>query len=70
MAASATARARPGRLPLWVWPAAGLLVALALLVGYDQSLWLTSAHSTLATANSYAHEFFHDGRHLLGFPCH
>jgi len=21
-------------------------------------------------ANNYLHEFFHDGRHLLGLPCH
>ena len=21
-------------------------------------------------AGSYVHEFVHDGRHLLGFPCH
>jgi len=24
----------------------------------------------LSSANNYVHEFFHDGRHLLGLPCH
>ncbi|MEH2699146.1 CbtB-domain containing protein [Rhizobium leguminosarum] len=26
--------------------------------------------ATALVSGSYVHEFVHDGRHLLGFPCH
>jgi hypothetical protein len=42
----------------------GLLLLLALyFVGAEQG-------ATSLISNSYVHEFVHDGRHLLGFPCH
>jgi hypothetical protein len=42
----------------------GLLCLLALyFVGAEQGA--TSIFSSM-----YIHEFVHDGRHLLGFPCH
>lgn len=44
---------------LWPWAlfAAALLLVLLYFVGsFQGSAWL--------------HEFVHDGRHLLGFPCH
>jgi hypothetical protein len=43
---------------------AGLLALLAIyFVGVEEG--------ALAVFNSmYVHEFVHDGRHLLGFPCH
>ncbi len=44
---------------LWPWVVfvASLLVVMLYFVGSFQGLaWL--------------HEFVHDGRHLLGFPCH
>ncbi len=42
----------------------GLLMLLALyFVGSEQGA--TSIFSGMAV-----HEFLHDGRHLLGFPCH
>lgn len=44
---------------LWPWAvfaAAILLFALYIAGSYHDSATL--------------HEFFHDGRHLLGFPCH
>ncbi len=44
---------------LWPWLvfAASLLMVVLYMVGsFQGSMWL--------------HEFVHDGRHLLGFPCH
>ena len=43
---------------------AGLLFLLALyFVGAEQG-------ATSVFPGMYIHEFVHDGRHLLGFPCH
>jgi hypothetical protein len=42
----------------------GLMFALALyFVGAEQG-------ATSLVPGMYVHEFVHDGRHLLGFPCH
>ena len=46
-------------------PAAGLAFLLMLqlyLVGYDQG--------GLSQSGRLLHELLHDGRHLLGLPCH
>jgi hypothetical protein len=46
------------------WLLVGLLMALALyFVGAEQG-------ATSLFPGMYIHEFVHDGRHLLGFPCH
>ena len=43
---------------------AGLLLLLALyFVGAEEG-------ATSLVKSMYVHEFVHDGRHLLGFPCH
>lgn len=43
---------------------AGVLLMLALyFVGADQG-------ATSLFGGSYVHEFVHDARHLIGFPCH
>jgi hypothetical protein len=43
---------------------AGLLLLLAIyFVGAEQG-------ATALISGAYVHEFVHDGRHLLGFPCH
>lgn len=43
---------------------AGLLVLLALYaVGAEQG-------ATSVLSGTAVHEWMHDGRHLLGFPCH
>lgn len=43
---------------------AGLLLLLALyFVGAEQG-------ATAIFSGTLVHEFVHDGRHLLGFPCH
>ncbi|WP_321914171.1 MULTISPECIES: CbtB domain-containing protein [unclassified Paraburkholderia] len=42
----------------------GLMLLLALyFVGAEQG-------ATSIVPGMYVHEFVHDGRHLLGFPCH
>ena len=43
---------------------AGLVLLLALyFVGVEEG-------ATSLISGMYVHEFVHDGRHLLGFPCH
>jgi hypothetical protein len=49
---------------IWPWALFGLaLLMVVYFVGLDQGA------SALAPGN-LIHEFVHDGRHLLGFPCH
>jgi hypothetical protein len=67
---TASTGSRSSRVPLWAWLVLGLLLAAMYAVGYDQGLLLEPALGKAAAANNYLHEFFHDGRHLLGFPCH
>ncbi len=47
------------------WAAFGVLLAVVLLyfVGAEQGV-------TSLVSGETVHEFVHDGRHLLGFPCH
>ncbi|OBK54693.1 CbtB domain-containing protein [Mycobacterium kubicae] len=49
-----------------LWLAATAVLALLALyfVGIDQGA------VSLFGSDSHVHEFFHDARHLLGFPCH
>lgn len=59
---------RPVAIPLRDWAPwaffGGLLCLLALyFVGAEQG-------ATAVFAGTQVHEFVHDGRHLLGFPCH
>lgn len=43
---------------------AGLMLLLAIyFVGAEEG-------ATSIVPGMYVHEFVHDGRHLLGFPCH
>ena len=61
----------PGRstaalLPTW---------AFAVLAGAVLLLWLVTFEAgpvseALGQAGSFLHELFHDGRHLIGVPCH
>jgi hypothetical protein len=59
--------ARPAAIPvreLAPWLIfAGLLLTLLYFVGIEQG-------ATSIFSGMYVHEFTHDGRHLLGFPCH
>ncbi|MCY7342540.1 MAG: CbtB-domain containing protein [Pseudonocardia sp.] len=47
----------------WAVFAGVILLSLLYLVGMDQG-------ATSLTSGGMLHEFVHDGRHLLGFPCH
>ncbi|MBW0092373.1 CbtB-domain containing protein [Pseudonocardia sp. KRD-184] len=47
----------------WAVFAGVILLSLLYLVGMDQG-------ATSLLSGSMLHEFVHDGRHLLGFPCH
>jgi hypothetical protein len=40
-----------------------LLVTMVYFVGVEEG-------ATSIIPGMYVHEFVHDGRHLLGFPCH
>ena len=58
----------PAPIPLreiapWALFAGVVLLALLYLVGMDQG-------ATSVVPGTMLHEFMHDGRHLLGFPCH
>ncbi|HJT94724.1 MAG TPA: CbtB-domain containing protein [Mycobacterium sp.] len=49
---------------LWLSLTAFLALFVLYFVGLDQGA--TSVFGN----NTYVHEFVHDARHLLGFPCH
>nr|WP_201772068.1 CbtB domain-containing protein [Kutzneria albida] len=58
----------PVRIPLrevlpWAVFIGVLAVVLLYFVGAEQG-------ATSLVSGHYVHEFVHDGRHLLGFPCH
>ncbi len=44
-----------------IWPWAVLVVSVVVVMLYFAGSFQGS---------EYLHEFVHDGRHLLGFPCH
>ncbi|MEH3141511.1 MAG: CbtB-domain containing protein [Mycobacterium kyogaense] len=50
---------------LWLSLTAFLALVVLYFVGVDQG-----ATSVFGADNMYIHEFVHDARHLLGFPCH
>jgi hypothetical protein len=47
----------------WAVFAAVVALVLLYLVGAEEG-------ATSLVSGSFVHEFVHDGRHLLGFPCH
>ncbi|MDT7790910.1 MAG: hypothetical protein QOD59_346 [Mycobacterium sp.] len=68
IASSPTLAQIPLRVPLrellpWAVFSGALLLILLYFVGAEQG-------ATAMFSGSYLHEFLHDGRHLLGFPCH
>jgi hypothetical protein len=55
------------RLPRWLIVAAVVLATTALwLVAFDNG----QASAMVDTTGTALHELFHDGRHLMGAPCH
>lgn len=66
--AQPAAQPAPLRIPVrdivpWAVFAAVLGLALIYFVGAEQG-------ATSLISGTWVHEFTHDGRHLLGFPCH
>jgi hypothetical protein len=64
-APSARPLSPPAVSPRVLWTAAGVvttLLLLAYLVAFDQG--------AVSQGGMYLHELMHDGRHLLGVPCH
>jgi hypothetical protein len=49
---------------LWLTATAFLALLALYFVGVDQGA------VSLFGSDSHVHEFVHDARHLLGFPCH
>ncbi|BDE16810.1 cobalt transporter [Mycobacterium sp. 20KCMC460] len=69
MATSQTARAGSvdlsgARATVWLVATAVLALLAIYFVGVDQGA------VSLFGSDTHVHEFFHDARHLLGFPCH
>jgi hypothetical protein len=54
---------RLAQVPVWSW----LVFALALTAVY---LVTIENGAVLHGSAAWLHEFFHDGRHFLGVPCH
>ena len=53
-------------MPTWAWLVLALALGMLYAVTFDTGL----LSSRLASSSMYLHELFHDGRHLLGVPCH
>ena len=51
------------RVPVWAW-------GLVLLAAFGMYLTTLDNGWVLQQAAHRAHEFFHDGRHFFGVPCH
>jgi hypothetical protein len=52
--------------PVWTWAVLAAAVAVLWAVAFEGGV-LSQA---LAGTGSFLHELFHDGRHLVGVPCH
>lgn len=49
---------------LWLGSTVFLALLVVYFVGFDQGA------VSVFGSDSHVHEFIHDARHLLGFPCH
>jgi len=63
---TAATRTAGVHVPVWVWMVMGLALGLLYTVTFDNGF----ASAQVASSNMFLHELFHDGRHLLGVPCH
>ncbi|CAA9435999.1 MAG: hypothetical protein AVDCRST_MAG80-911 [uncultured Rubrobacteraceae bacterium] len=59
-----------GEVPLWSWVATALLLAMLFVLLSASGELLAPLIGQAAGIFEYAHEFAHDGRHLLAVPCH
>lgn len=67
MHATEAPAAQPGTaLPVGAWLAAALAAALFWTVMMETGF----ASAALGQSGPFLHELFHDGRHLIGVPCH
>ncbi len=57
-------------IPSWSWLALALMLLVLFAVLYDNGALVAPLVGESAYAKNYLHEFFHDGRHLLGVPGH
>jgi hypothetical protein len=53
-------------LPRYGFILMAIAIGLIYLVGFEGG----PVSSALGEANLFLHELFHDGRHLIGVPCH
>ena len=53
-------------LPVWAW----MLAAAAVMVFWAVMMEAGVASAAVGRSGPLLHELFHDGRHLLGVPCH
>jgi hypothetical protein len=63
-------RSHPSWLPLWSFLALALLLLALFVVLSASGDLLAPLLGRAAGPFDYLHEFAHDGRHLLGVPCH
>ncbi len=67
MQATEVPTANLGRaLPIWAWLGAALAAALFWTVMMEQG----AVSAAMGQSGPFLHELFHDGRHLIGAPCH
>ena len=59
-----------GEVPLWSWLTVALLLAMLFVLLSASGDLLAPLLGQAAWVTDYLHEFAHDGRHLLGVPCH
>jgi hypothetical protein len=55
-----------GALPICAWPTAVTAAALFWAVMMEAG----AVSVALGQSSPFLHELFHDGRHLIGVPCH
>jgi Probable cobalt transporter subunit (CbtB) len=63
-------RSHPSAPPLWSLAALALLLLALFVVLSASGELLAPLLGQAAGPFDYLHEFAHDGRHLLGVPCH
>jgi len=60
------ARTAAVKIPTRAWSALALALTALYAVTFDNGF----LSSQVSTSSMFLHEIFHDGRHLLGVPCH
>ncbi len=63
-------RSSPGASPFYFLPTLAIFALAIFAVLFDNGALLAPFLGDVSHAANYMHELFHDGRHLLGTPCH